>query len=400
MVLTVQKLRKSLEELSKTTEGPPHILTPVYSIAATNTMAIPSPTDTNWQPIEIGQTLGLKYGTSWLMTSLRVPESMQGSTVLLRFHWDSPENDTLFLHMEATAFIDGHARGGFDSRHFVLLLPQEACDGQSHTLMLQVYTGVPLSFGGLMLHQRRIIHWQLYHLMQTLLEAYLTLDESDLARHALLARLNTAYNMLDLREGWQSDRFTNSARVAYDYLQTHFADGLSGGNRPQIIVSGHAHLDIGWMWPYWRTHQKIAHTVSNVLELMEHYPNYYYSQSQPQLLQWLKEDVPELYERVKQRVAEGRFEPVGAMWVEADCNLVSGESLIRQIMHGIHFWQQEFDVIPHQIWLPDVFGYSAALPQIMRGCNIPVFTTTKISWNQFNRMPCDTFRWAPYNQAI
>ncbi len=126
---------------------------------------------------------------------------------------------------------------------------------------------------------------------------------------------------------------------------------------------------------------------------MERYPDYHYSQSQPQLLQWLKEDVPELYARVKQRVAEGRFEPVGAMWIEADCNLTSGESLIRQIMHGTRFWQQEFGVKPRQIWLPDVFGYSAALPQIMRGCNIPTFMTTKISWNQFNRMPCDTFRW-------
>jgi alpha-mannosidase len=130
-----------------------------------------------------------------------------------------------------------------------------------------------------------------------------------------------------------------------------------------------------------------------VLGLMERYPDYHYSQSQPQLLEWLKEDVPELFERVKQRVAEGRFEPVGAMWVEADCNLSSGESLIRQIMHGTRFWQEEFGVRPRHIWLPDVFGYSAALPQIMRGCNIPVFMTTKISWNQFNRFPYDTFRW-------
>src|SRR2546425_10244576 len=147
------------------------------------------------------------------------------------------------------------------------------------------------------------------------------------------------------------------------------------------------------MWPYWRPRQKIAHTVSNVLGLMERYPDYHYSQSQPQLLQWLKEDVPELYARVKQRAAEGRFEPVGAMWVEADCNLTSGESLIRQIMHGTRFTREEFGITPTCIWLPDVFGYSAALPQIMRGCNIAVFMTTKISWNQFNRMPCDTFRW-------
>ena len=126
---------------------------------------------------------------------------------------------------------------------------------------------------------------------------------------------------------------------------------------------------------------------------MDRYPQLHYSQSQPQVLQWLKEDMPDIYARVKQRVAEGRFEPVGAMWVETDCNLTSGESIIRQILHGTRFTQQEFGMTPHHIWLPDVFGYSAALPQIMRGCDIPTFMTTKISWNQFNRMPCDTFRW-------
>jgi len=393
LVFTVEKLRNSLEALRNTTEGPAHMLSPVYCIAATGPMAMPSFTDTQWQPLEVGPVWGLKHGTSWLMTPLQAPESMHGLPLVLQLHWDTPENDALLLRLEATVFLDGRAIGAFDWRHPVLLLPEEACDGQSHTLMLQVYTAEPLPFGGLTLRPRRKVNWQLFHLMETLLEASITLNEGDPARHALLARLNTAYNMLDLREGWQGERFADSAQAAYEYLQMHLADGLTSGNRPQITVSGHAHLDVGWMWPYWRTRQKIAHTVSNVLRLMERYPDYHYSQSQPQVLQWLKEDVPELYAQVKQRVAEGRFEPVGAMWVEADCNLTSGESLVRQIMHGTRFWQQEFGVKPRHIWLPDVFGYSAALPQIMHGCNIPVFMTTKISWNQFNRMPCDTFRW-------
>src|SRR5437868_6852708 len=406
LVFTVQKLRNSIEALSATTEGPAHMLSPVYGIAATGPMAIPSLTDTHWQPVEVGLVWGLKHGTSWLKTSLQAPASMQGLPLVLQLLWDTSGNDPLLLQLEATVFLDGHAIGAFDWRHPVLLLPEEAGDGQTHTLMLQVYTGVPLLFGGLTLRQRLPVNWQLSQLMHTLLEATLTLNENNPARHALLAHLNTAYNMLDLREGWLSQRFTDSAQAAYDYLQTHLAEDVPdksapfsrspiyrGTNRPQITVSGHAHLDVGWMWPYWRTHQKIAHTVSNVLGLMERYPDYHYSQSQPQVLQWLKEDVPELYARVKQRVAEGRFEPVGAMWVEADCNLPSGESLIRQILQGMRFWQQEFGVKPRQIWLPDVFGYSAALPQIMRGCAIPVFMTTKISWNQFNRMPFDTFRW-------
>ncbi|HLJ35669.1 MAG TPA: alpha-mannosidase, partial [Ktedonobacteraceae bacterium] len=274
-----------------------------------------------------------------------------------------------------------------------LVLPEHANDGQTHTFTVQTYTSLPASFGGLVLRQRNQPIWHLFHMMKTSLNVALALDKNEITSHTLLHHLNMAYTLLDLREGWYSERFVSSAQEALDYLQAHLTEGLNAGNRPRMVVSGHAHLDVAWLWPYWRTRQKIAHTVSNVLALMERYPYYHYSQSQPQLLQWLKEDLPDVFARVKERVAEGRFEPVGAMWVEADCNLTSGESLVRQIMHGTHFTQREFGITPSLIWLPDVFGYSAALPQIMRGCNIPTFMTTKISWNQFNRMPCDTFRW-------
>jgi alpha-mannosidase len=126
---------------------------------------------------------------------------------------------------------------------------------------------------------------------------------------------------------------------------------------------------------------------------MERYPEYHFSMSQPQTYAFLKQDDPELYARLKQRVAEGRFEPVGMMWLEPDCNVPSGESLARQLNHGARLFQEEFGAINHVVWLPDVFGYSAALPQLMRLAGINCFMTTKISWNQFNRMPCDTFRW-------
>jgi alpha-mannosidase len=393
LVFAVQKLRKSLEELSKTTEGPGYQLSPVSVFAATDPMTRPSLSDTRWQPVGVGQLWGLEHGTSWLKTPMHVPASMQGLPLVLRLHWDTSGNDPLLLALEATVFLDGHAIGAFDWRHPALLLPEQASDGHAHTLLVQVYTAVPQSFGGLILHVRHPVHWHLYHLMQTLLDVALALHEEDLGRFALLGHLNTAYNMLDLREGWQSRRFTDSAQAAYEYLHSHVGDGLTSGNRPRITASGHGHLDLGWMWPFWRTRQKIAHTVSTVLALMERYPHFTYSQSQPQALQWLKEDVPDLYAQVQQRAAEGRFEPVGAMWVEADCNLPSGESLIRQILHGTRFWQQEFGVTPRHLWLPDAFGYSAALPQIMRGCQLSVLLTSKLSWNQSNRMPYDTFRW-------
>jgi alpha-mannosidase len=267
-------------------------------------------------------------------------------------------------------------------------------------------------FGGLSLQLRDQAIFRLGHTMRAQLEAVSTFQESDLARHALIEHLNAAYNALDLREGWGSQRFADSARAALALLtkdegrKTKAEDnGDASVLRPSsfvptIVATGHAHLDIGWLWPVWRTRQKVAHTVATALHLMERYPDYHFSMSQPQVYHFLKHDAPDLYARMKARVAEGRFEPVGLMWLETDCNIPSGESLVRQLAHGARFFAEEFpdqygppfDAKP-VVWLPDVFGYSAALPQLMRGCGIASFMTTKISWNQFNRMPNDTFRW-------
>jgi alpha-mannosidase len=401
MPLTIQKLQRRVSDLETAARGPDTMITPVYVAPASGAMTPPpEAADEAWQRVDIGQMWGSMRGTQWLRATLSVPETMAGQPVLLQLYWGPGEfdfrrwvPDALLIVIEATIFLDGQVVGALDWRHPSLLLPARFCDGQEHELTLQTYTHLPLPFGGLAIYQRNQAVWQLAMLMQTALDAALSLDENALTRHTLLARLNAAYNMLDVREGWQSELCTTSAQVALGYLHAHLAEYLNAGNQPQITVSGHAHLDLAWLWPFWRTRQKIAHTVSNVLNLMERYPFYHYSQSQPQALQWLKEDLPELYARVKERVREGRFELVGAMWVEADCNLTSGESLIRQIMHGLRFMQQEFNFTARHIWLPDVFGYSAALPQIMRGCDLSVFMTTKISWSQFNRMPCDTFCW-------
>lgn len=269
MVFTVQKLHHNLSALHRAAEGPAHQLRPVYSSLATGPMAMPAE-GAAWQQLEVGQQWGVHHGTQWLMAHVQATEKTRSQPLVLQLHWDTPgENDPLFLRLEATVFLDGQAIGAFDWRHPVLLLPSKTSDGQQHTLHIQVYTGVPQRFGGLTLRVRHTQLWQLYHQMETTLDVLLTMREEDPERHALLAHLNTAYNMFDLREGWHSERFAASAQDAQDYLQTHLTEGLISGNRPQITVSGHAHLDVGWQWPYWRTRQKIAHTVANVLSLME-----------------------------------------------------------------------------------------------------------------------------------
>lgn len=160
-------------------------------------------------------------------------------------------------------------------------------------------------------------------------------------------------------------------------------------------VVGHSHIDVAWLWPLAETRRKIARTFSTMLRLMERDPEFVYVQSQAQLYAYLEADYPALFKQVKQRISEGRWEAGGGMWVEADCNLASGEALIRQLLHGIRFWRQRLGPAYRcrYLWLPDVFGYSSALPQIMRHCGLDTFFTQKISWNETNRFPHTTFHW-------
>ncbi|RPJ39346.1 MAG: alpha-mannosidase, partial [Chloroflexi bacterium] len=167
------------------------------------------------------------------------------------------------------------------------------------------------------------------------------------------------------------------------------------GGDPMLNISaiGHAHMDLGWLWPIRETKRKGARTFATALENMERYPNYIFGASQPQLFQWMKEDYPELYERIKQKISEGRIEPQGAMWVEADTNLSGAEALVRQVLLGKRFFQKEFGAEINYLWLPDVFGYSAALPQILKKSGVDYFMTQKMSWNQVNIFPHHSFYW-------
>jgi alpha-mannosidase len=182
------------------------------------------------------------------------------------------------------------------------------------------------------------------------------------------------------------------ARAAREILRPVLA--RRGGDPDlQITATGHAHIDLGWLWPLRETKRKGARTFATVLANMERYPDYVFGASQPQLFQWMKEDYPGLYRRIQQRAREGRFEPQGAMWVEADTNLSGAEALVRQILFGKRFFRQEFGVDITHLWLPDVFGYSAALPQILKKAGVDYFMTQKMSWNQVNTFPHHSFFW-------
>ncbi|HET6965530.1 MAG TPA: glycoside hydrolase family 38 C-terminal domain-containing protein [Acidimicrobiales bacterium] len=165
------------------------------------------------------------------------------------------------------------------------------------------------------------------------------------------------------------------------------------GGRHTATAVGHAHIDTAWLWPVRETRRKCARSFANQLRLLERYPEHHFVCSQAVQYQWVKEDHPGLYEQIRARVADGRWEPVGGMWVEADCNIPSGESLVRQFVHGKRFFLQEFGVETHEMWIPDVFGYPPALPQIARQAGVTALITQKMSWNDTNPFPHSTFWW-------
>ncbi|MBT3501933.1 MAG: alpha-mannosidase [Candidatus Marinimicrobia bacterium] len=160
-----------------------------------------------------------------------------------------------------------------------------------------------------------------------------------------------------------------------------------------ISASGHAHIDLAWLWPIRETVRKGARTFSHALQLIEEYDDYIFGASQPQLYQWMKDKYPELYDRVKVAIKNNRWEPLGGMWVESDTNIPNGESLVRQFLYGKAFFKKEFDIELKNLFLPDVFGYSGAIPQIMKKSGVDYFTTIKLSWDKFVKYPHETFFW-------
>ncbi len=161
----------------------------------------------------------------------------------------------------------------------------------------------------------------------------------------------------------------------------------------RISAAGHAHIDSAWLWPLRETRRKVARTVANVLQLMDEHPELVYVMSAAQHWDWLREDHPALFERAAERVREGRFVPIGGMWVECDTVLPGGEALVRQFLEGQRFYQEHFGAVSPVAWLPDSFGYSGALPQIVRQAGVDYFLTQKISWNRVNRFPHHTLEW-------
>ncbi|MBQ9760694.1 MAG: alpha-mannosidase [Clostridia bacterium] len=311
-------------------------------------------------------------------------------------------NDPLFLRVcteqtgwdaanpQFIVYVDGALRQGMDTNHRELLLGR----GGHYDIFVYGYTGAKIERAQFFADSRRLaadvdgLYYDLLYPYQ--MAEYLDLESSEFS--GVMTYMDRAVSMLDLFDT-QSEAFHASVLRAREYLETEFYGKYCHEQDTTTVCIGHTHIDCAWKWTLLQTREKVQRSFATVLELMNRYPEYKFMSSQALLYKNLKEEAPALYEQVKKRIAEGRWECEGAMWVEADCNLSSGESLVRQVLYGKKFFKQEFGVDNRELWLPDVFGYSAALPQILRKCGVDWFVTSKISWNDVNRMPHDTFIW-------
>lgn len=205
----------------------------------------------------------------------------------------------------------------------------------------------------------------------------------------LIAEMLRAIYLIDWRRELPD---SEGMEAAHEYLWQHVF-GHASANRPLIHAVGHAHIDLGWLWPLSYAPGKGYRNAITQLHLMEKYPFYTFLQTQPQLYQSIQKLSSETFDKIRAKISDGRWNATGATWVEMDCNLPSGESLVRQFLHGIRYFEHELGVRPRVLWLPDTFGFTGALPQIMQQCGVPYFFTSKMSWNDTNRLPYDTFMW-------
>ncbi len=351
-----------------------------------------------YRPVQVGWRWGPLWSSAWFRVKGRVPEAMAGKRVCLRFSSGT----------EALLWNDGVPHHGFDANRDTVLLHDPAAGGEAVDLLIEAACNHVLGTtqlwweppekqakwkeaepGRLEACELVTVDRDAWRLMRTFEFARLLVEQlpDDSTRlTALVGALERA--MADERRG------STPACEMTEELEAALA-GRGVASATQCFAVGHAHLDTAWLWPIAETKRKALRTFANSLRLMERFPHYRFLCSQPQQYAWVKERSPELFAQIKARVKERRWEPMGAMWIEPDGNLPSGESFVRQIIHGVRFWKDEFgDAAPQRLaYLPDTFGFAASLPQIFRLAGLDTFITNKLWWNQTNEFPYTHFRW-------
>lgn len=367
----------------------------------------------DYEPFAAGQQWGPAWGTTWFRVRGEVPAAWAGRRVEAVIDLGFDVNMTGF-QCEALVYrrgADGEpvpVKSLNPRNQWVPVVPvaeggesvELFLEGASNPVLLDYHPFLPTQEGDIRTSSPeplyRIRHMDLavfesevFELaldVEVLLELQAELPETSPRRMRILQALDDALDVLDLQ------RITDTAADARARLAPAL-ESPADASAHRIAAVGHAHIDSAWLWPVRETIRKVARTTSSMTTLLEEEPEFRYGMSSAQQYAWVKEHRPEVFARIKDAVAEGRFLPLGGMWVESDTVMPTGESLVRQFSHGQRFFEREFGIRSRGVWLPDSFGYSPALPQLMRRAGFEWFFTQKISWNQRNVFPHHTFDW-------
>lgn len=342
-----------------------------------------------WQVVEKGFTWGPEYAEVWFRITGQIPKAWAGKEVGM----------IADVGGERTVWIGNTPERGLDGKHDRYRLTDSAKGNEKIDLLIQAYVmgdvrvhGVvppkpekPGEVADVHLVQVESQLFPLYYDVLFCLNLAKAHPNTDPVHATLVRALNDVCNIFVDGEplNWARCR-----KVLKDAVGS-----LPGEVKHSITAVGHAHLDTAWLWPLRTTHRKMAHTAANQLYNISRYPSYVFAHSQASQYEWVEQEYPALFKRIQKATDEGGWEPVGSMWVEADCNLTGPESYIRQFFYGLRYFKKHFGKPTEDMWLPDTFGYSAATPQILNKFGIKYFLTQKISWNQINKFPHNTFWW-------
>jgi len=342
----------------------------------------------SFHPVGVGRRWGRPWAAAWFRYKFTIPSELAGRTVFV-FLDDGGEG---------TCFLDGPPLQGLDANHREIRLLEKAQGGETFDLLVE---SVPQSDVVRFRGQRQLERaelgalvpqvWNLYHDLVVLTDLARQLPPDSTRRDRLLYLVNRALDRFDY-DGSTPAELEAAAKACREILRPLF-ECHAAASAQNFACVGHAHIDVLWLWPWRETVRKCSRTFSTVVKLMGEYPEYIFAQSQPQLYEMTRKHYPALLEKIRRQVAAGRWKPAGAMWVEPDCNLTSGESLVRQILLGKEFFRREFEIEVSEAWLPDSFGFSAALPQILKQSGIDYFLTQKLNWGAPVEFPYDSFWW-------
>ncbi|XP_068131706.1 alpha-mannosidase 2C1 [Hyperolius riggenbachi] len=351
----------------------------------------------DFQPAQVGQTFGPTWWTCWFKVQLTIPEKWSGQEVHLIW-----ESDGEGLVWKDGIPVQGLAKEGEKTSY---ILTRNLMKKDPHSMSLYIEMACNGLFGA---GQGGMIAPDDPNRTFTLQKAQLAIFNRNVEE--LLLDFEILYNMAKLlgednQRSFQALYVANqmvnlcdvndfASFAAVHKLAAAFFSQKNGDSQYTIHAMGHCHIDSAWLWPYEETIRKCGRSWVTAVELMKSNPDFTFTCSQAQQLDWVKTWYPALYSQIKEFVKIGQFIPVGGTWVEMDGNLPSGESMVRQFLQGQYFFQEEFGKMCSEFWLPDTFGYSAQLPQLMNGCGIHRFLTQKLSWSLVNAFPHHTFHWA------